>query len=197
MMLKQRVNSGLARLTGYRIVRAPRDGANGAARKRGAAPKRRRKALPKDYDDDAKQIIRAVRPYTMTDADKLFALIEATRYVSRHRIPGAIVECGVWRGGSMQAAARALIEAGDSERELYLFDTFEGMPAPSERDVRHDGRSAEELLAARAPETSKVWAVATLEDVQEAFAQVPYPPERVHFVKGRVEDTVPARAAAP
>ena len=194
MSLKQRVNSGLTRLTGYRIVRAPRGDANGAGKQRRAAPARRRKGLPKDYDEAAKEIIRAVRPYTMTDADKVFALIEATRYVSRHGIPGAVVECGVWRGGSMQAAARALLECGDTQRELYLFDTFEGMPAPSERDVRHDGRSAAELLAGQAPETSKVWAVATLDDVQTAFAQVRYPAERVHFVKGRVEETVPAKA---
>jgi hypothetical protein len=69
------------------------------------------------------------------------------------------------------------------------------MPPPSERDVRRgDGRAAAELLEAQPRETSKVWAVATLEDVQEGFAQVPYPAERVHFVKGRVEDTIPAAA---
>jgi O-methyltransferase len=100
--------------------------------------------LPADMDEEAKDIIRAVRPYTMTSADKLYTLICATRYVAEHSVPGDIVECGVWRGGSMQAAARALLTCGDTSRDLYLFDTYEGMPPPSDADVRlADGSSAE------------------------------------------------------
>ena len=155
---------------------------------------KREQKLPADMDEEAKDIIRAVRPYTMTSADKLYALIVATRYVVKHSIPGDIVECGVWRGGSMQAAARTLLASGDTGRDLYLFDTYEGMPPPSDVDVRvADGSSAEQLLAESSRE-SKVWAVATLDDVQEAFASVPYPEQRVHFVKGLVEETIPAEA---
>jgi hypothetical protein len=155
---------------------------------------KREQKLPDDMDEQAQKIIRAVRPFTMTSADKVYALIMATRYVARHAIPGDIVECGVWRGGSMQAAAMTLLACGDTSRDLYLFDTYDGMPPPSEADVRSaDGRSAEQLLAA-SPRESKVWAVATLDDVRDAFASVPYPGEKVHFVQGRVEDTVPGEA---
>jgi hypothetical protein len=186
-----RINRTLRRLTGYQLTRhvpAP-------ARKPPRRPKPARPAddFPQDFDDEAKAIIRAVRPFTMTSADKLFALIAATRYVARHRIPGDVVECGVWRGGSMQAIARTLLAAGDTARDLHLFDTYEGMPPAGERDVRHDGRPAAELLETL-PRDSKTWAVASLEDVREGFAQVPYPAERVHFVKGMVEETVPAQA---
>ena len=188
------MNRALVRLTGYRLER-PRPAKPARRPKpKPAKPPKAPAELPKDYDAAAKEIIRAVRPYTMTDPDKLFALIEAVRYASRHGIEGDVVECGVWRGGSMQAAARTLIEAGDTERDLYLFDTFEGMPPPTERDRRRaDDRPAAELLAANTRE-KKVWAVATLDDVRDGFAQVPYPPERVHFVKGRVEETIPDAA---
>ena len=131
----------------------------------------------------------------MTGPDKMYALIQAVRYVTRHRIPGDVVECGVWRGGSMQAAARALLAAGDTSRDLHLFDTYEGMPPPTDKDLRRsDDRSAEELLAAESREDSKVWAVATLDDVKDGFSHVPYPAEKVHFVPGKVEDTVPGHA---
>ncbi len=196
-----RVNAALAGLTGYQAVRrgssVPKErlAEAQAELKRAKAALRRNQALPKDYDEEAKRIIGAVREYTMTDRDKLFALIQAARYVSRHGIRGDVVECGVWRGGSMQAAAHALLAAGDTERDLYLFDTYEGMPPPSDHDVRRgDGRSAAELLATQPREGSKVWAVATLEDVREGFAKVPYPTERVHFVKGLVEETTPQGA---
>ena len=99
-------------------------------------------ASPRHYDDEAKATIRSVRERTMTADDKLFAFIVATRHVADHRIPGAIVECGVWRGGSMQAVARTLLERGAADRELHLFDTFAGMPPPQDVDRRHDGRPA-------------------------------------------------------
>jgi hypothetical protein len=161
-------------------------GASGARRAR----RTRGGAFPADFDEDTREIIRAVREYTMTGTDKLHALISATRYVAQHKIPGDIVECGVWRGGSMQAVARTLTQCGDQGRDLYLFDTFEGMPPPTAEDVRHDGTPAADLLAAQ-DRDSTVWAYAGLEDVQAGFADVPYPAERIHFIKGKVEETVP------
>jgi O-methyltransferase len=203
---KTRINQALERLTGHVLVQSS---SIEELRKKAAKPKPapkpkpaakpkpapKPKALPADYDDEAKEIIRAVRPWTMTGPDKIYALIQAVRYVARHRIPGDVVECGVWRGGSMQAVARTLASAGDTSRDLHLFDTYEGMPPPTDRDVRRsDERTADELLAAESRDESKVWAVATLEDVQDGFSQVPYPAERVHFVKGKVEDTIPGHA---
>jgi O-methyltransferase len=199
---KTRINQALERLTGHVLVQSSSidDLRRKAARakKKPAAkskPKPKPKALPADYDDEAKEIVRAVRPWTMTGADKIYALIQAVRYVNRHRIPGDVVECGVWRGGSMQAAARTLLSVGDTSRDLHLFDTFDGMPPPTERDVRRsDERTAEELLAEQTRERGPVWAVATLEDVKDGFQQVPYPSERIHFVQGRVEETIPEAA---
>jgi hypothetical protein len=152
-----------------------------------------RAKIPRDVDDVAADIIRAVQPYTMTGVDKLFALVSAVRYVARYEVPGAIVECGVWRGGSMQAAARTLDSVGVHDRDLYLYDTFEGMTEPTEADVRFDGIPAAQRLAQSSRTDSRVWAYAGLEDVRAGFEQVPYPAERIHFVKGPVEETVPAQ----
>ena len=180
------VNAGLGRVSGYRLVKtAPPPG--------GRAKRRRRRKLPRHYDDEARKIIRAVRPRTMTSHEKLFALILATRYVVDHAIPGAIVECGVWRGGSMQAVALALLGRGVDDRELHLFDTFEGMTEPSEKDVRRDGKSAVDVLA-QSPKSGVFWAIAGLDDVRAGMAETLYPPQRIHFHPGRVEDTVPAEA---
>src|SRR4051812_24704620 len=114
MAAKTRINRALERLTGHVLVQASsieelrRQAARPEPKPR-AKPKPRQRALPSDYDDEAKEIVRAVRPWTMTGADKVYALIQAVRYVTRHRIAGDVVECGVWRGGSMQAAARTLL----------------------------------------------------------------------------------------
>jgi O-methyltransferase len=147
-------------------------------------------SFPRDYDEDFCEIIRAVRPYTMTGNDKLHALIAATKYVSRYDVPGDVVEFGVWRGGGMKAAALTLEAAEDFSRDLYLFDTFEGMTAPTDKDVRFDGAPAAGLLETSGKDTA-VWAVASIEDVRERFANGRYPLEKIHFIKGPVEETVP------
>jgi O-methyltransferase len=196
--LKESVNKAIKGLSGHVLVRA--DSFEQLQRKakrraRKAPPKPKPKPLPADFDDEAKSIITAVRPWTMTGTDKMYSLIQTVRYITRHGIPGDVVECGVWRGGSMQAVARTLLAQGDTSRDLHLFDTYEGMPPPSERDTRiSDRRGAAALLAEESPADSLVWAVASLEDVQHGMAQVGYPAERVHYVRGKVEDTIPERA---
>jgi hypothetical protein len=152
----------------------------------------RQSSPPRHYDEASLATIRRVKPRTMTGFEKLYGLVQATRYVAQHHIPGDIVECGVWRGGSMQAVALTLREQGDTERHLHLFDTFEGMPPPTDKDSRH-GRSAQELLDRR-DRDHNIWAIADLADVQEGMREVDYPADRVHFHQGLVEETVPAQA---
>jgi O-methyltransferase len=182
-------NERLTQATGYKIVRADSRVAPRARPAPGAAAKHRKRGLPKHYDEEARQIIRAVKPRTMTAPEKLFGLILATRYIVDRQIPGAIIECGVWRGGSMQAVARTLLARGVSDRDLHLYDTFEGMPEPSERDRRHGGKAAVELL--ENDRSGKVRASASLEDVQVGMTETGYPRERLHFHPGMVEDTIP------
>lgn len=80
--------------------------------------------------------------YTMTSLERVNALVEAVQYVVKNNIPGAIVECGVWRGGSMMAAALTLQKMGVQDRDLFLYDTFSGMPKPDEMDKSHSGEMA-------------------------------------------------------
>jgi hypothetical protein len=163
------------------------------AEKHAAEEKRAAPTYPDDYDDVGRQIITDVKPWTMTSPEKLYALILATRYVVRHQIPGDVVECGVWRGGSMQAVAKTLMHEGSVDRDLFLFDTFDGMTPPTEEDRRQDGQRAADMLA-RVDRDDPVWAVATLDDVQSGMGQVGYPAERIHYVPGKVEETTPAQA---
>lgn len=96
----------------------------------------------------------------------------------------------------MQAVALTLLEQGDTTRELHLFDTFEGMPPPTEHDTRTtDGETtaAEDLLAA-SDKDSLMWAVADLEDVKRGMAEIDYPADKVHYHPGLVEETTPEQA---
>jgi O-methyltransferase len=171
------VNSMIGRL-GWKLIRQnPPAGAN----------------LPADFDDDTVAIIRDISPYTMTSPERISALVNALRYVSKSSIPGAVVECGVWRGGSMMATATTLVALADF-RDLYLFDTFDGMTAPTNIDVDPAGQPAQQILEVEDRATSTVWAYAPLEDVQANMSSTGYPSELVHYVKGPVEETLPYEA---
>ncbi len=146
---------------------------------------------PSDFGDDEAEIVQAVRPWTLTGPERIYALIQAVRYVSKNGIAGAIVECGVWKGGSMAAAARALLQIGDTSRDLYLFDTFEGMSEPTAKDVSYSGVHANELM--RMDEGYRC-ANAPLDGVREVLYGTGYPKDKIHFVQGKVEETVPGSA---
>lgn len=157
--------------------------------------RRRARPLPPDIDDDARAILETVGPFTMTSPERIVALRDAVRHVCRHGIVGDIVECGVWRGGSMMAAALSLLELGE-RRTLHLFDTFDGMPPPGEADRDIAGTTAAGLLAAEDRLTGDTWAFSPLADVRANLLSTGYPQERVRFVPGRVEETIPAHAPA-
>lgn len=147
-----------------------------------------------DVDQDALAIISRVKPFTMTSPERLFSLIQAVRYVVRAGVLGTFVECGVWRGGSMMAAALTLLLLGRRDVKLHLFDTYEGMTAPTAADVDITGAAAAERFTRARTQAGSSWCHASLEDVQANIASTGYELANVEFVKGRVEDTIPAAA---
>src|ERR1700677_1417216 len=87
-------------------------------------------------------LIEIIRPHTLTlqsGVEAAWALYQSIEYVVRNGIPGDIVECGGWSGGSMLLAAHALRHFGDTTRRIFLYDTFDGMPRPDDLDIRWDG----------------------------------------------------------
>jgi hypothetical protein len=132
--------------------------------------------LPAEFE----RCYRLARPFTMTSVERMYALWEATRYVLRRAVPGALVECGVWRGGSAMVMADVLRASG---RELWLYDTFAGMPAAESGDVNFHGERPD-------LDNELVRADAGIEEVRRNLGFY----EPVVFVAGRVEHTIPARA---
>lgn len=154
------------------------------------SPARSEDAL-RDLSDRERQVVASVLPYTMTTVERLATLINAINFVERYHLEGAIAECGVWRGGSMMAVAHMLLAHGNTSRDLYLYDTFEGMSEPTDRDVSIDGESASTRMSAY-KRSSDRWCFASLEDAKSNLYSTGYPPEKIYFVKGGIEDTIPA-----
>lgn len=168
---------------------------NALRRSLGLARSRAEKAkIPPDFDHLTKRIYAAVADFTMTGPERIEALVNAVRYVVAHGLDGDIVECGVWRGGSSMAAALALAELGELDRHLYLYDTFDGMSAPTHDDVAIDGKPATPKFAdRRLGVDSSDWCRSPLDDVARNLSSTGYPSANVHFIAGKVEDTLPAQ----
>lgn len=179
----QPVRSTLRRM-GLDVVRRPRSGARASRRPR----------YPVDLDETTVRIIEAIGDATLTTPERMASLVESVRYVVRNEIPGTFVECGVWRGGSMMAVALTLRDLGVEDRDVYLYDTFTHMPYPGEKDVDHNGRHASEYYDEASE--AEAFRYLSFEQVQQNLHGTGYPTERIHFVKGMVEDTIPDRAPA-
>jgi O-methyltransferase len=171
----------LVRLCGFDVVRY--DGRTAGAQ------------IPLDFDQASIETILSVSPFTQTSPERIFALCNAVKYIVANKIPGAMVECGVWKGGSMAAIARTLIQLEDYSRDLYLYDTFEGMTRPGEKDIDYTGVPAS-ILISKMSKGRKGWRwnYVPLDEVKRYVLSIGYSEEKFHFIKGEVVVTLPSEA---
>lgn len=150
-----------------------------------------------DFTPTERMIYAEARHIVLATPQAVVSLARAVDYVVANEIPGAFVECGVYRGGSVMAIIRTLLMQKRTDRDIFLLDTFEGMPKPDDRDVYYTGEVAEKTwnhLQRPGMEEGSQWVFASLDEVQTRIMSMGYPQERIHFVKGMVEDTVPNQA---
>lgn len=154
----------------------------------------RKKPLHKqfpDMDPEFFELYSQCAPHTMTSVERMYALYKAVEYVSLNKISGDIVECGVWQGGSCMMIALALKQFNDTERKIYLFDTYKGMPPPTAKDKAQDGDRLQKRWDANIAKDHNAWCYASLDDVKTHVASTGYPNDQFVFVEGKVEDTIP------
>lgn len=151
--------------------------------------------LDYDLEPEFLDIYNFCKPYTMTGVQKMYCLWQAVRYVIDNNIPGDFVECGVWRGGSSMLIARTLLSLNITDRVVHLFDTFEGMNAPTAKDIRtRDNADAVQLWNERLKDGREKWIKVDIDHVKANMRLTGYPESMTRFTKGPVEQTLPANA---
>ncbi|MCK5153357.1 MAG: class I SAM-dependent methyltransferase [Spirochaetales bacterium] len=146
-----------------------------------------------DMEEDFIFIWKKISPFTMTSVERSYSLFKSVEYVVKNKISGDFVECGVWKGGSCMLIAMALKLFGDTDRKIYLYDTFEGMPEPTKEDViSWNGRSVLEKWEedkSGSKDNFGSWAVG-LKEVKANISSISYPENNFIFVPGDVELTL-------
>lgn len=125
---------------------------------------------PQNYIDD--QFFSLINPYTLCSRDRLENIARLSDQLNRQNISGDFVECGTYKGGSAALLSRFL----NSERHLWLYDSFQGMPSTSVED----GEDAVEWIGKCAADIS---------DVKRILSSSSAPLERCHIKPGWFKDT--------
>ncbi len=166
-----------------------------------------RPLLGYDRENQAIAAINKVRRCTMLPVERLITLYQQVAYCEEARLPGAFVECGVWKGGSVALMALANLEYGAARRDIHLFDSFTDICEP---DQAVDGaRAIREVKAwakgggmngALAPVTGfydLMGGAGTLAGNKELLEKrVGYDPQFLYYHAGWFQDTLPKDANA-
>ncbi|MGW0731801.1 TylF/MycF/NovP-related O-methyltransferase [Streptomyces sp. NPDC002851] len=113
-------------------------------------------------------------------ADRLQAISAELATLCKRGIPGAVVEVGTFRGATALWMRAVLDTLGEESREIHVYDSFQGLPAPSKEDSDHLG--AGEL-------------VSSPEDVRAVHTQWGKQPPKIH--PGWFDETLPVSLPEP
>ncbi|MFC7930534.1 TylF/MycF/NovP-related O-methyltransferase [Streptomyces cinereoruber] len=70
-------------------------------------------------------------------ADRLRVIADELTDLTDRGLPGAVVELGCYRGAMALWIRSVLDSLGDRDREIHVYDSFQGMPAPGSEDSDH------------------------------------------------------------
>lgn len=143
--------------------------------------------FPKAVDENFRVLYKKYQSYSMIHWPGLYTAYRAAEHIRNHDITGAVVECGVWKGGCTAIMAE-ILKGMNVVPEFYLYDTYEGMSEPTEDDYS----MSTDISAGKLYEDYKgEWSVGALETVKNVMTRTGYPEEKLHYVRGKVEETIP------
>lgn len=154
-------------------------------------PERLEAAFNKSPDALAKKLENFPKYVRRQNMTKLFAQYEIFKLV--REVKGSIVECGVFRGGSLFTWAHlsAVLEPMNLTRRIYGFDSFAGFPTVSDRDrgPRSQHVKPGDLYADSYEELAELIGV---HDSNRPLGHV----DKMHLIKGDATATIPAFIAS-
>lgn len=139
---------------------------------------RNRKAFPDLQDDFFWTLVEKYKPYSLIGVARMWNIYESIHYIKSANVPGDIIECGVFLGGSLALAIDAAAEVGLTGRTFWASDTFEGFV----KDVKSEDYTGKVVPFKRHP---------NFRDVAEATINLATTGgNRVEYLAGPVETTL-------
>lgn len=122
-----------------------------------------------EMTDEEFAMLKKINGLSMTEPEVQWSFLQVVRHIERNNIPGDIVECGVWRGGYLALAGMMRDKMG-FDREIWGYDTYAGMTAPTEFDTKSkENLSVDKKFDQLQRGDHNEWCYASLEDVSDNF----------------------------
>lgn len=138
------------------------------------------------YDRVEIKAIKKVVPYTMVGRKGLLVTYKLVRDAMLQSVSGCLVECGVARGGT---SALMLDATFHPIKDIWLFDSFEGLPEPTAEDGVLRRPTSKDKSSW---DLAKGYCLGTQEEVEDLlFNKFGFSKDKVHLVKGWFQDTLP------
>lgn len=123
------------------------------------------------------KIDEVARPLTLLTKNQLELIEKVVVWLEEKRVPGDLLEAGIWRGGAV-ILMRALIDAYEmADRRVFAADSFAGIP-PNERAMNDPVDSWRDR-----------W-IATLDEVKQNIDRFGLLDDRIVFVVGFFADSL-------
>lgn len=148
----------------------------------------------RSFPRQVQKTIRRVRDRNLTylSKAKLNTIVECGLSIEKREVPGIMIEAGCALGGS----AITLASIKKKERELFVYDVFDTIPQPSEKDG-DDVHGRYEIIRSGQSEgingdTYYGYVDNLYDRVLTSFVDLGYPLEehRISLVKGLLQDTL-------
>ena len=121
----------------------------------------------------------------------LWEMIRLFKQMLKNKAQGDIVECGVQCGAYLIFFQKLIEEYNLENRKIFGYDTFQGIPEPTNFDIFTDGNSMkkryEEL---KIDDSTSKWNYASLEEVKKNYFQNTSKNDNLITIKGKVENTL-------
>lgn len=136
-----------------------------------------------------------VTNYSLASRLNLFSTVSSIKHIQRNQLNGHFVECGVYKGGNVLLMAM-MNEKLNLKRDVYAFDTYEGMPLPEEKDERFNGVKAKEIFEIQ-KKLGQKWMKSSLENTKKNISKHVKSIDLIKFIKGNVSQTLDNKSNIP
>jgi len=139
---------------------------------------------PWPFDPEKRRLGRDWPPtaHSMIGLERLGNLQACCETALRERVPGDMIETGVWRGGASIFMRAILAVHGDPDRRVFVADSFQGLPPPDAEKYPEDAGSKFHTWTALAISRA---------EVERNFDRYGLLDDRVVFLEGWFKDTLP------
>lgn len=126
-----------------------------------------------------------VQPFSMTSKERIFALFDSLEYIRKLNLEGDIVECGVWKGGNIFGIIEYLYRFNINNKNVWLYDTFQGMSNPEIVDVDLNHKAASDLM-----NLPSILAYCSLDNVKATLCKSKFDQNYIKYIVGDVSQTL-------